>query len=222
MPAVLPSGFLGRSAPCLQELSLDIIPFPASPTLLLSARDLVKLHLHNISKTGYISPEAMVAGLAALPRLRSLHIRFRSPASRPDRICPPPPITRTVVPALTSFEFHGVCDYLEDLVAGIDCPRLNSINLSYLGSVVDFQVSQLSKFVQLFHPFTTVQTLFLYECRVGHVALVLEDVDGEMGAELLPALNLLCSNLKDQPELCFAKFMLLAGSLAVLLPSSGL
>ena len=37
------------------------------------------------------------------------------------------PVIRTVLPALASFEVRGDSDYLEDLVARIDCPRLKSI-----------------------------------------------------------------------------------------------
>ena len=117
---VLPGGFLGGYVPCLQELCLRAISFPALPTLLLSARDLVTLKLYRIPPTGYISPEAMVTGMAALTRLRTLRIefqlRFLSSNSHPDGIRPPP-VTRDVLPALTTFEFEGVGDYLEDLVA---------------------------------------------------------------------------------------------------------
>ena len=124
---VLPSGFLVGSAPRLQKVRLSGVPFPALPTLLWSASDLVELELHKLELplTGYISPEGMAAGLATLTRLRSLHIRFRSPASFPDGICLPP-VTRAVLPALTAFEFEGVSNYLEDLVARLDCPRPRS------------------------------------------------------------------------------------------------
>jgi len=59
---VIPSGFLGGSAPCLQEIELYGVPFPALPTLLLSASDLVELKLRNVPPAGYISPEAMARG----------------------------------------------------------------------------------------------------------------------------------------------------------------
>ncbi len=42
-PPALPDEFLGGSAPCLQEIELDGIPFPALPTLLSLANDLVIL-----------------------------------------------------------------------------------------------------------------------------------------------------------------------------------
>ncbi len=64
--------FLGESAPCLQQVDLYRIPFPELPTLLMSARDLVSLRLDYVPPTGYISPEAMVAGLAMLTRLKTL------------------------------------------------------------------------------------------------------------------------------------------------------
>ncbi|KAH9037544.1 hypothetical protein EDB84DRAFT_1138083 [Lactarius hengduanensis] len=138
----IPAKFLGGSAPCLQEISLSRIPFP---TLLLSVSDLVRLDLSDIPATGYVSPEAMVACLATLPRLDHLAIGFRSDTSRPDRIRPLP-MTRTVLPALTSFHFVGASEYLEDLVAQIDGPQLNQITIEYL-RLVDYQATQLSKFI---------------------------------------------------------------------------
>jgi hypothetical protein len=141
---VLPAEFLGGSAPCLQKIALTSAPYPALPTLLLSASDLVTLELRKIPAAGYISPEAMVAALAALPKLKTLIIEFQSAFSLPDRIHPPH-ITRTVLPALIHFAFRGTCEYLEDLVAQIDSPQLNRIHIHYLNQLVD--AAQLSKFV---------------------------------------------------------------------------
>jgi hypothetical protein len=143
---VLPTEFLGRSAPLLQDIILSGIPYPSSPALLLSATDLVTLSLRDIPPTGYISPEEMVACLAMLTRLKTLHIEFRSATPRPDPI-PQPFATRAVLPALTEFEFQGASEYLEDLVSRIDGPQLNWIHTVYLNQVVDFQVTQLSNFV---------------------------------------------------------------------------
>jgi len=142
---VLPGAFLRGSAPRLQEIALSGIPYPTLPTLLLSASDLVELSLHKIPQTGYIPPEEMVACLAALPRLSTFRIGFRS-ATRRDRILPPP-VTRTVLPSLTSFRFSGASEYLEDLVAHIDSPQLSQIFVFYLNQFVDFQVAQLSEFI---------------------------------------------------------------------------
>ena len=99
---VIPGAFLGRSAPCLQKLILAGIPCPALPILLPSASDLATLELRDIPYSGYISPEAMVAALATLTRLRDLRIGFQSPNSRPDQIRLSPE-ARTVLAALTTF-----------------------------------------------------------------------------------------------------------------------
>ena len=147
---VLPSAFLGGSAPRLRKICLDGIPFPTLPTFLSSASDLVFLSLHYIPHTGYISPEVMVASLAALTRLKSFSIGFQSLTSRPDqsgsigrRAATP---TRVVLPALAIFGFRGASEYLEDLVARIDTPRLASIMITYFNQLV-FQVPQLSRFI---------------------------------------------------------------------------
>ncbi|KAH9172914.1 hypothetical protein EDB89DRAFT_2242640, partial [Lactarius sanguifluus] len=150
---ILPAEFLGGSASCLQEITLSGIPLPTLPALLLSASDLVTLSLRNIPPTGYIPPEAMLACLTALPRLKTLHIGFRPPIPSLDRM-PPPPVTRTVVPrvlpTLSYFEFQGTSEYLDDLISQIDSPQLDQIVVVYhLNWLVDFQVTvaELSKFV---------------------------------------------------------------------------
>ncbi|KAH9167715.1 hypothetical protein EDB89DRAFT_112310 [Lactarius sanguifluus] len=145
-PPVLPSGSLGGSAPCLQELYIRAVLFQELPTFLSSARDLVTLHLPSIPPADYISPEVMVACLATSTKLRYLYLGFQWDTSPHGRI-DPATVTRTVLPALTYFEFQGVCDYVEDLVARIDCPCLNGIDLSYLEPSFGFQVSEIFKFI---------------------------------------------------------------------------
>ena len=141
----IPSGFLGGSAPCLQHMHLNGIPFPTLPTLLSSTSDLVHLHLHDIIQEGYISLEAMITCLAALPKLKLLHIGFKW-APRPDQLCLPS-IPQILLPVLTSFEFHGASSYLEELISRIDSPRLKQIYVRYSHQPFDFQVTQLFQFI---------------------------------------------------------------------------
>jgi hypothetical protein len=141
----LPDGF---SAPRLQTLNLQGIPFPTLPKLLLSATDLVDLILFGIPQTGYFTPVALVAGLTVSANLKSLTIGFQSPLSRPDRESRHPlPTTRPVLPALTYFRFHGVSEYLEDVVARIDAPLLCSINIRFFNQLI-FDIPQLSQFLE--------------------------------------------------------------------------
>ena len=117
----LSDSFLGGSAPQLRFLELGCIPYPGLPKLLLSATHLIRLHLERIPRSGYFSPEAMVACLSTLTSLEDLSLGFESPWPRPDlesrRL---PPSTRIVLPVLGHFWFKGVGEYLEHLVARID------------------------------------------------------------------------------------------------------
>ena len=144
---VLPTGFLGGSAPRLQAIVLRGIPFPTLPVLLLSSRNLISLNLYKIPPAGYISPEAMVVSLAALTRLQDLIITFQLVIPYLYQIRPPP-VTRTILPALTAFTFQGACAYLENLVARIDSPQLDCIHINYPNQGFDLPAAQqLAKFL---------------------------------------------------------------------------
>ena len=150
---LLHDNFLGGSAPHLQTIDLRNIVFPALQRLLLSASDLVELQLRRISPASYISPVEMAMSLAELPRLKTLVLRFQLAFFPVDPIRPPP-ATRTILPALTTFEFAGTSVYLEDFVAQIDCPRLSQVGIAYQSWAADFQLAQLSGFFNLpIYPF---------------------------------------------------------------------
>ena len=145
---IVPEGFLVGSAPRLQSLTLRCIAFPTLPKLLLSATDLVDLELRNIPHSGYISPQAIITGLAVLVNLESLILGFQSPQSRPNRGSRPPQMpTRTVLPALTRFEFKGVSEWLEDFVARIDVPLLDSIFIILFHQLI-FDIPELGQFMR--------------------------------------------------------------------------
>jgi len=142
---VLPDSFMGGSTPHLQTLTLSSILFPALPSLLLSASDLVSLTLLRLPHSGYISPESMAACLSSLNMLQSLSLGFASPQSRPDQ--PSPPLqTRVVLPALTNLSFSGMTDYSEDLFARIDAPVLNKFSMSFFLDLV-FYLPHFKQFI---------------------------------------------------------------------------
>jgi hypothetical protein len=156
---VLPGSLLGGGTLRLVELYLRGISFPALPKLLLSASELVHLHFLEIPPTCYITPEAMVTGLAGLTRLKTLMIEFRYTtillASQRDQRIPAPATPAVSLPALDRFGFKGFCEYLEDLVAQIDAPRVTSINIHYFSQAV-YQVPQLSQFLRRSHVMPSV------------------------------------------------------------------
>jgi hypothetical protein len=144
---VLPDAFLGGSAPRLRHVYLHGVPFPGLPKLLSSATHLVHLWLVNISHSGYISPEVMATCLSMLTSLETLHLDFESPQSCPDQENRhPPPLTRSVLPALTYLVFKGVNEYLEELLARIDTPGLHQLYITFFNDI-DFDVPELIQFI---------------------------------------------------------------------------
>ncbi|KAI9450491.1 hypothetical protein F5148DRAFT_589961 [Russula earlei] len=138
--------FLGGSGPNLQRLELKNIAYPFSTIqkLLLTANNLVSLTLWHTPHAGYVSPESMVTCLSGMPRLDNLCLRFRPFGPYPSRPSPPP--TRIIIPALTKISFKGPYEYLEDLVARIDIPRLRSLNINFFMDLM-FDIPQLHHFI---------------------------------------------------------------------------
>jgi len=151
-PKQISRSFLGGSAPSLRDLVMIAVPFPALPELLLSATNLVRLWLDQISPSGYISPQAMVTSLSTLTRLESLSVTFLVPRDRPESVPDravriPPPHPRILLPSLTYLRLQGSSDYVEDFLAQIDTPLLESVQIT-LFSLDVLEVSELAKFVR--------------------------------------------------------------------------
>jgi hypothetical protein len=161
---VVPDSFLSGSALRLVYLELHGIPYPGLPKLLMTATHLVDLHLLEIPHSGYLSPDAMATALSTLTSIASLSLGFRSPQSCPDpETRHPPPPTRCILPVLTRFWFKGVCEYLDDLVAYIDAPRV-SLFITFFNQIV-FDTPQFIQF--------TCRTPTLKALEIGSV--VFED-----------------------------------------------
>jgi hypothetical protein len=144
---VIPESFLGRSAPRLRVFTLENIPFPGLPNLLLSATHLVKLSLISIPHSGYISPQAMVALISKLSSLIALYLGFQSPQSRLGWESPSlPPPKRSILPALDEFRFTGVTEYLEEFVTHIDTPQLDKLHINFFNQI-DLHCPRLAQFI---------------------------------------------------------------------------
>jgi hypothetical protein len=143
---VVPDSFLGGNAPRLQHLDLYRVPFPGLPRLLLSATDLVHLYLWKIPHSGYFPPEAMVDCLSALTKLEVLWLGFESPLARLFQDSRRPSPIRSVLPLLTYFKFKGASKYLENLVAPIDAPLLDSLEITFFHQLI-LDTPQLVQFV---------------------------------------------------------------------------
>lgn len=122
------------------------IPFPALPDLLLSTAGLQTLELYPLPIT-YVPSQVMVTCLSGMSSLKYFVLIFYSSRFRHSQTSlRSPPSTRTVLPALTYLRFQGSCDYLEDLVANIDAPLLDTMSLSFFKSKREvYNTLQLSK-----------------------------------------------------------------------------
>ncbi|KAI9510571.1 hypothetical protein F5148DRAFT_1147433 [Russula earlei] len=105
----------------------------------------------------YIAPRDLVIALSVMSRLEILALGFRSllyPASRP-------PLTRSVLPALTQLTFRGVHEYLEDLLAQIKAPVLNHLGVSFYTNL-GFVIPQLGWLISQTESFKTCDTAIVY------------------------------------------------------------
>jgi hypothetical protein len=147
-PGLLSGPFLGGSAPRLKEIKLHGVafPFPTIRQVLSSApNNLVQLCLSNVPNVGYFSPDALAFSLSTLVQLTQLNIDFHSPYSRPpSKSCPPP--QHVTLPSLSTLNFHGASEYLEEFVAQVDFPALTFINIEFFSQLI-FQIPQFCHFI---------------------------------------------------------------------------
>jgi hypothetical protein len=144
---VIPSSFLSGSAPHLQSLLLSHVQFTAFRRLPLLASNLVHLRLWDIPGHRYTPPRVIINCLVALTALQSFDLEFSSPPSPPYRLSRhPPSLTRVVLPALTSWHFKGVSEYLEDIVARIEVPLLNDFAVTFFNQLI-FNNPQTLQFI---------------------------------------------------------------------------
>ena len=87
----------------------------------------------------YIPPEVIATSLSALTSLEFLRLQFRYPRPRPaleSRRLPPPPLTRSILPSLTRISFKGASEYLEEILARIDAPRLDKLHIVFFNQII--------------------------------------------------------------------------------------
>ncbi|KAH9972653.1 hypothetical protein BGW80DRAFT_1459739 [Lactifluus volemus] len=151
--ATLPDTFLGGSAPSLYSLSLGTISFPTLPQLLSSCSNLSGLELRDVLDLNY---EEMVTTLSTLTKLRYLCIEFELFKKIITRS---PPLTRTILPALTELDFRGTYQYLEDLLAQIDTPQLEDFTIAFKQDDF-FDIRQVISRSRTLGPFNHAKVVF--------------------------------------------------------------
>jgi hypothetical protein len=194
---VLPNSFLGGSASRLQVLWLNRIPFPGLPNLLLSTTRLVDLHLREIPHSGYFSPKTMLTALSVLTSLRSLRLGFLSPQSHPDLESQLSPFqTHSFLPVLTSLEFKGACEYLDDLIAGVDAPQLRKLTITFFNQIL-FDSPQFIQFINRTPTFKSLaKAHVIFSQQNGHAEIYLSSRILSVHAKL--RVRILCGEFDGQ------------------------
>jgi len=182
---VVPDSLLGGSAPGLRSLSLRRAAFPALGKLLLSAPRLVELSLCDIRGFAIINSETMADWLPSLTGLVKLQIEYRN--KRPIQFLlhrpsnRPPPLTRPVLPVLTTLTFKCGSDYLDPPFSHLDTPLLKHVNMEFVYPAI-FDFSKISPFIghkESFEEFDQAQ--MLWYCHFQDVCLRLSSRKGTIG-----------------------------------------
>ena len=136
LPLILPITF--RWGQCLRRLHSTGVELSAHLQPLYLGQDLgssqglstnvIDLQLHGASLLLETSPIILKNALSEMTQLRSLSLQFRSTTNYCSPI--PPYGERAVLPALTGLYFQGSMAYLEGIVAIIDTPSLEDIDIT--------------------------------------------------------------------------------------------
>jgi hypothetical protein len=131
----------------LRTLHSTRVAFASLPQLLLPSQNLVDIQLDEIPSAGYSSPEAFANALCGMTQLQTLSLHFLSYPSRRNYLDFPPSLgDRIVLPVLTRFKYRGISKYLDSLVARIDAPRLEDIDITFFNQPT-LDASQLGLFI---------------------------------------------------------------------------
>ena len=135
-------------APDLRHLTLHGIGLPKGLPLLSSAITLSTLSLTHIGASSYFPPGHLVTQLRGLPHLEILSIGFAVPIPSPssERELLHPPIPPVTVPSLRTLKFRGMGVYLDNLVAQINTPLLERLDLTLFFELA-FTLVNLTAFI---------------------------------------------------------------------------
>ena len=143
---VLPEKF---QAPDLRYLALHGIGLPTGLPLLSSVIALSTLSLTHIGTSCYFPPGHLVTELQGLPHLEELSIGFAIPLPLPssEGELLPALISPVTLPTLKQLTFRGLGVYLDNLVAQINAPLLERLNLALFFELA-FTLENLAEFIQ--------------------------------------------------------------------------
>ena len=145
-PVILPEKL---TAPLLNRLGLSNIVLPIKSALLTSANGIVVLVIENYPAFSYFHPEYLVAQLSAMAHLEVLSIHFRSAITNREveRDLLRARVTHITLPSLRLLAFCGGSAYLEGILARLNAPYLETLNVEFFNQLT-FHLPSLLQFSQ--------------------------------------------------------------------------
>ena len=146
MSLMLPTRF---QAPHLLMLSLHHVVLPVRSPLLTTTVGLVELRLWDMPLLPSLRPSDLVLRLSSMPQLESLSIGFNSPIPARDvetQLLHTPIGTNVTLPNIRLCMFRCGSAYLEGLLAQIDTPLLEDLNIWFYNQLT-FTIPHLSQFI---------------------------------------------------------------------------
>ncbi len=158
---------LRASAPCLQTLRLAGIPFHAIPNLLLSAMNLLILDLFDLPNN--ISLDTMVATLARLTNLKSLHIKCEPLFISGLPVHPFPWLHKaTILPSLSNLPLLCSREFVEGSVTWIHAPLVATIDIPHFNLISPLPL--FSSFIGRAEKLKLLKTVFVCCSHIGAVS----------------------------------------------------
>ena len=177
LAVTLPTTF---QAPHLGMLSLSHAALPVGSSLLTTTIGLTSLELSTIPSSAYFHPSYLIVRISSMPQLERFTIGFKS--SIPTRHVERQPLHTLIephvtLPQLRVLSFRGVSAYLEQLLARINTPLLEAIQIR-LSNQLNFMVPHLSQFMSRAEDLTgtfSITRLFFYR---EAVFLAMDSLEG--------------------------------------------
>jgi hypothetical protein len=158
---------LRASVPRLQTLRLAGISFPAIPNLLLSATNLLNLDLFDLPND--ISLYTMVATLAGLTNLKSLHIKCQPRFISGLPVHPFPQLHKaTALPALSDLPLLCSGEFVEGFVTWINAPLVATVDIPHFDLISPLPL--FSSFICRAEKLKSLKTAFVCCSHIGAVS----------------------------------------------------
>ena len=182
----------------LRSLHLTRISIPFLPQL-SSSTNLVDIQLYEIPTAGYTAPEVFANALSGMTQLRLLSLYFLSPPTSSDHLdLPSPSGGYVILPALTSLKYRGSSRYLDNLVARIDTPRLEDVEVtfSFERTIHVSRLGRLTERIEMQRSVSRVEIAFSQSTISTGIRFTQPDAPTRFGLQIVP-----CRQLSEQLDL---------------------